>query len=389
MKQIKGTLGFVFFLLNLFLISNQAFAATNQGVFSVKPIFPTNQISRQNGYYLLVKPGQKQKISFLISNLQNRNQNFRISPGMYITNDQGDMFLTTNLKQLDSSLPCNLMDMGVKPVYVTVPANRTVQINQEYQIPNRPFKGLIYGGIRVTSGLQSSQELKSHNSQTMINTYGQMDTGIILTMDKTYPHGELIVKKVLPVSSNPAPTFQIKVQNPQGTIIDQLNLKLKITKSGIKMPRTNFSKFELVKDYYGYTVAPYSNFDLTMNVGKKRLLPGQYKLELTGKSHGHEFKQQYRFMVAKNKAQKLNRDNSHVNPDYTWLYFIIIVAAALIVITLAILMYLFGKKHFTFKANSPVINSKKSNNLPSRSYPTNSVTSNHRYGKSNVPKRKR
>ena len=75
--------------------------------------------------------------------------------------------------------------------------------------------------------------------------------------------------------------------------------------------------------------------------------------------------------------------------DYTWLYFIIIVAAALIVITLAILMYLFGKKHFTFKANSPVINSKKAQRLPSRSYPTNSVTSNHRYGKSNVPKRKR
>lgn len=391
MKQRRWGWGLLLALLSLFLISDQTTAAIDQGVLSVKPIYPENQISPQNGYYLLVKPGQKQKISFLVSNLQGKEQTVRITPGMYITNEQGDLVLTTNPQRLDPSLPANLMDMGVKPVYVKIAANQTIQVNQEYQIPNQTFKGLIYGGIRVTSGLQNSQELKNNKTQTMINTYGQIDTGVILTMDRNYPQGNLIIKKVLPISSDPSPSFQVKIQNSQGTIIDQLNLKAKITNERTGRLQTNLSKFELTKTYYGYTVAPYSNFNLTLNMGKKRLFPGKYNLELTGTAHGHSFKQKYHFIVARNKAQKINQDNSQVKPDYTWLYLIIIVAAILMIIVLAVLVYLFGQRHFasTSKSEIPQPDIKAASSAKSSEAILNVNRPNHRYGSSNVPKRKR
>ncbi|BDR57892.1 cell surface protein [Xylocopilactobacillus apicola] len=378
---------FVVMLIMFFLKVDQVNAA-DAGIFSVKPIFPENQISKQNSYYLLVKPGQKQTVSFYISNLQNKSQTFRVEAGMYVTNSQGDMVLTTNKKDLDSSLPVSLLDMKVKPTLVTVPAQQTVQVNQEYQIPAKQFKGLIYGGVRVTSGLQSSVEVKKKSkkgARTFVNTYGRMDTGIIMTMDRKYPKGDLKVKNVTPVAATPSPVFNIKVQNPQGTIIDSLNLKAKIEKDGIGIKNTNLSKVSLNSDYYRYTVAPYSNFTLSMNIGKKRLVPGQYTLKLTGKSHGHEFKQDYKFMVTKNSAQKINKDNSNINPDYTWLFFIIIIGIVLILIAFIIFMYFFGMKKILKTPDKAA----SKTNPKSQDKVSASETKKNRYGKSNVPKRQR
>ncbi|BDR55650.1 WxL protein peptidoglycan domain-containing protein [Xylocopilactobacillus apis] len=386
-KKRKDVWLLILIILSFFLINDRVSAET--GIFSVKPIFPDNQISQQNAYYLLVKPGDKQNISFYVTNLRNYTQTFEIMPGMYVNNSQGDMALTTDKKDLDPSLPVNMMDMGVKPTYLTVPANQTVKVSQVYKIPSEKFKGLIYGGIRVISGLQNSSEMKnSKKSRALINTYAQMDTGVIMTMDKNYPKGKLIVKNVTPSAAVPRPVFNIKIQNPEGTIIDSLNLKAKIKKEGFNVPNTKVSKVELSNDYYGYTVAPYSKLNLVMNIGKTRLQPGKYTLKLTGKSHGHKFNQKYNFMVSQNIANKINKDNSQISADYTWLYFIIIIGIILILIAFVIFMYFFGMKKVL---HLPETNNKVQS---PRSRSTNEVKNTtevkrNRYGTSNVPKRKR
>ena len=390
-KKIRIIKIILFLLLSIFL-GEKKIVMAESGIFSVKPIFPENQISKQNAYYLLVKPGQKQKISFYISNLKNQDQSFRIEPGMYVNNMQGDMSLTTDKKILDKSLPVNLMSMGVKPTVISVPANKTIQVDQEYQIPNKKFKGLIYGGVRVTSGLQSSNEVKNldkkqKNVRTFVNTYAQMDTGIIMTMDTKYPKGDLIVKNVSPVAASPSPVFNVLVQNPAGTIIDSLNVNLRIKKDGMNVKNTKFSKINLNKDFYSYTVAPYSNFNLVLDIGKERLTTGKYTLDLKAKSHGHAFNQHYKFRINESVTKKINRNNSQITPDYTWLYLIIIVAVALVLISFIVFMYLIGMKKVFKSSKTSQITTGYS--ITNEQNPVNEkVNKRSRYGQSNVPKRR-
>lgn len=381
-KRKRIIIVFLILMLSIFVFPKKVLAA-DSGIFSVKPIFPDNQISRQNAYYLLVKPGQKQIISFYISNLQDKPQTFKVEPGMYINNSQGEMALTTDKKLIDPSLPANMLEMGVKPTLVTVPANQNLQVNQEYQIPDKNFKGIIYGGIRVTSGLQNSSEVKTKKQKgvrTLVNTYGQIDTGVIMTMDKNYPKSNLLVKNVGPVPAAPYPVFSVKVQNPYGTIIDSLNLKVKIKKDGINIKNTKYSKVSLSQDYYGYSVAPYSNFNLALSIGKNRIIPGNYTLELTGRSHGQEFKQNYKFIVNKNDAKKINKDNSEVNPDYTFLYFVIIVIAVISLVGFVIFMYFFGM--------NKVLHTPGKSEKSSSDQVQEPILKKQRYGQSNVPKRR-
>ncbi|WP_265459930.1 DUF916 and DUF3324 domain-containing protein [Enterococcus sp. HY326] len=164
--------------------SNEATIEQQEGGFSFEVIRPENQRNLSVGYFdLTMEPGQHQVVQINLTN--DSSEPISISVGIYggKTNSSGVIEYSDIDIDNDASLVYDFADIVTAPDDVEIPANSTVPLNIEINMPDGSFDGFIAGGIRLEE--VTAEGTASEGQQGMIlNKFAYM-TGMLLSVGQT------------------------------------------------------------------------------------------------------------------------------------------------------------------------------------------------------------
>jgi Bacterial protein of unknown function (DUF916)./Protein of unknown function C-terminal (DUF3324). len=318
----------------------------NEFNFSVDPILPTNQAHPKVGYYdLLLAPGQKQIITVKLSNQTDNMVAVDVSVASATTNINGVVEYNPNSIKPDSSLKYNIKDYTKGPGKVEIPAKTVKNIQVEVTMPNSSFDGLIAGGITFKQDKSQIKASKSDSQGISIQNQYQFVVGLLMQQtDKLVPP-VLDMTNVFPDQVNHRNVINANFKNSAKGFLKNMVIDANVTHKG----QTDVL-YKVQKD--NMSMAPNSNFNFPLQLSGKRFQAGiyTYKADVYGLkdsegkySYGkdvHGNPQHYRyhwkfskdFTISSSKASNLNTQDVTVQPDNSWIYWLIGIILLLILI---------------------------------------------------------
>lgn len=271
-----------FFLLLLFFFPEgmQASETSKQEGFYVKALFPDNQREEINTYYdLVVEPNRTQEVQLAIVNNTKNFKQFSVTIENCFTNDDLSIGYG-NLKKYDPTLKVKLTDLVTVLATAKMEPHQTKHLAFTIKTPEKPFKGIVLGGIRVT---EASEEQQASGGVTNLFSYV---LPIKMRMNKEPAKQELVFKEILVKKNKYATELRASLQNPQPTLLSDLTLTTKVFEG--KEQKTLVEK--TVKNRQ---VAPNSSFYPKIDLAEKTLQPGKYRVEVSvsGKQLSETWKQ--------------------------------------------------------------------------------------------------
>lgn len=312
-----------------------AFAEENVD-FSVRAIFPENQVNKNYTYFdLKMKPDQKQTIEVIVSNTSVEEETYTVSINQAYTNKQGFIDYAKKDAILDSSIKYPIKDIVKYEKEVTVPAEEAVKIPIEIQMPQESFDGQILAGIQVTK--QQSED----SNQAISNEIGYI-LGLKLTENDNPVNREIQLESVKAAVSYGKTSIVVKLKNPTMDAIGKLKYKV-----NIKNEHTSKSIKKITYNS-GMEMAPNSLYDFVVDWDGKRLVAGNYLMELViSDAKGNEWKFNEKFTITEKEANDINKvtiDIDAVNTSIPMRGYIVIGVAILLVAVLTLIAILKNKK---------------------------------------------
>ena len=153
-----------FFLLILYLFTQQSALATDEMSFAVSPIFSQHQSEGIDNFYDIVwTPGEKEVFAIKIMNNSDKEQTYNILVNKARTNKNGVVDYTDNTPE-DEKSTYQLTKLVKIENEVTIPANSTQEIPGTLMFPKEDFNGILMAGIYV------SEKKEQGNEGTVSNT---------------------------------------------------------------------------------------------------------------------------------------------------------------------------------------------------------------------------
>ncbi|MGM0218046.1 DUF916 and DUF3324 domain-containing protein [Enterococcus sp. AZ126] len=259
---------FFFLLLFFFTQGIQVSEASEHEGFYVKAIFPENQREAINTYYdLVVEPNHTQKVQLSIVNNTKEFKQFSVSAENCYTNDDISIGYG-NSKKYDPTLTVKLTDLVTVPATVDLDSHQTKLITFTIKTPEKPFKGIVLGGIRVT---ENSKEKKATSGVTNLFSYV---LPIEMRMNEGPVKQELVFKEILVKKNEYTTELRASLQNPQPTLLSELAVTTKVFKEKEQKPLVE----RIVKNRQ---VAPNTSFYPVIYLDKNVLSPGKYRVEIS------------------------------------------------------------------------------------------------------------
>lgn len=310
--------------------------ATNNVGYTVRPVLPSNQMSKQISYFdLRVKPGQTQKLQILVANTSNQSQKFRISVNQAVTNDNGVIDYSQLKPKRDSSLKVGIADVFSQDSAqtVTVSANTQKRVTVSYTMPSKKVRGIILGGIYVAQVQPNSEQA---SGRIMIKNAFAYAIGVSLQEGATVKP-DLKLNQVVATQINARNFITANLQNFQPGLLQKLAVTARVTQAGSNQTLLSQRQKQL-------GMAPNSNFNFGIPWGNESLKAGNYTLYLTAKSGDQQWQFVRNFTVNAPTVKRLNRHAlTPTQPNY-WLYLLLIL---LIAVLLAIIGYLIYRNRHT------------------------------------------
>lgn len=306
---------------------------------SVKPV--ENQIDKSATYYdLLVKPGQKQTLTVVVSNTGKEAKKLRVTPTNAITNQNGVVDYSRQVKdyQYDSNLKHPFTSLVGPEQTVEVAAGETKEVTFELTVPEDPFKGEILGGflVDVAEGADDNKDTSSGGVK-IVNKF-QLVKAVMLRESEETVSPELVLNDVKPALVSYRTAVTANLQNTEPTMFGNMKVVAEVTEKG---------KTEVLKTTTreGLEMAPNSNFDFPIMWGNERLKAGDYTLSLVATSGDKTWKFAKNFTITAEESDKINKEAVDLEEQQKpyWLYILIIVLT-LIALLLILFFVLRHKK---------------------------------------------
>ncbi|MFC6175907.1 DUF916 and DUF3324 domain-containing protein [Companilactobacillus huachuanensis] len=289
-------------------------AATPNGVnYSISPELPSNQISKNIGYYdLKVTPGQSETIKFKINNTDTKEHSYKVSVNRAATDINGVIDYNDHGIAPDSDLQYNIEKLVTYPKEVTVAANSSKEVSIKLDAPKGDFSGELLGGIFVQENNQINNDKKLPKGVTLRNQYNYV-LGLQLQQNTDAVKPDLKFVKVFETDNNGQISVDGEMDNDVPTLENKVSVDAKVTAQ-------NSSKIILKSDKKAMSMAPNSDFYYPVNVNtvtgpskNKRLKPGKYTMYLSVKANNgkNHWNLKRNFVVTKKQMAKIN----HKNPD--------------------------------------------------------------------------
>lgn len=286
-------------------------AAQTDGInYSVSAIIPDNQIDKQNSYFdLKMSSHQSEQISVRVYN--SGNDSIRVKSEIHdaLTSTSGTMNYLSSDNNTDSSLRYSLKNITSleNSNTIDVPAHSSKTINATIKMPDlNNFNGIILGGWYF----EKDNTDKKINSSFGINNKYSYVVGIKYTVGDSLPNPNIKLNSVKPSLSNGHTAVLLNIQNTTPVIISGLTYDTKIYKSGSnKIVKSNTIK--------NGSMAPNSNFDMSVLYGSTPLTAGDYVAKVSVKNKDHNWQFEKKFTVTAKDAQTINSktlDKMPINP---------------------------------------------------------------------------
>lgn len=318
--------------------------------FSVKAILPENQLNKNYTYFdLRMEPSQKQTIEVLVSNTSLKEGTYTVNVNQAYTNKQGFIDYAEKDVKLDSSLKYPIKDIVHYENKVTVPAQQSVKVPIEIQMPQESFDGQLLAGIQITK----NQSEKSN--QAISNEIGYV-LGLKLTETDNPVKRDIQLEKVNAAVSYGKTSVVAKLRNPTMDAIGKLKyvVDIKNEKNGESVKKVTYDS--------GMEMAPNSTYDFAIDWAGERLVAGDYTLGLViTDARDDEWKFNEKFTITAKEANDINKITVDVNKKVTpiWVYILIGLAILLIILVIVFLIVNRKKKQEEAKKNRKKLTASK------------------------------
>lgn len=310
--------------------------------FRVQAILPTNQ-TQQNATWFAVdlKSGQSQKLTMQITNTTNQAITVYCAPTIARTNRTGQIQYDVLTDARDNTLNLDFTKIGPKKIQFKVPAKKTIAIDQEIQVPQTKFNGVLYGAFTFFSpDIDREQQQSTKGEVSFQNSFHIAVPSVINVNDYHRVSPDLRLERVVPVSFEAQPAVRARIHNiaPQVIAGRQMVCDARVYFRGSKKVLFRNKTTQM-------NFAPNSVIDYPISWGDSRMQPGEYTLRAkvtTGGGAGPSWNLVRNFTISGDQARKLNGQLTS-RPDYSWLIIFLVLAAVLLIITIVAWAYRTGK----------------------------------------------
>lgn len=318
------------------------YAATPDIGFRVQAMPPANQTNQTAPWFEVnLKSGEKQKLTMQVTNTTDKDITVYCTPTVAQTNPSGQIQYDVLTDKRDSTLKIDFSKIGPQKVKFMVPANKTVAIDQNLQVPDTKLEGVLYGAFTFVSPDINKREQESTKGEVSLqNQFHLAIPAVININDYHHASPDLRLDRVTPVSFEAQPAVRARIHNiaPQVIAGRQMVCDARVYFRGSKKVLFRNKTTQM-------NFAPNSVIDYPISWGDSRMQPGEYTLRAkvtTGGGAGPSWNLVRNFTISGDQARKLNGQLTS-RPDYSWLIIFLVLAAVLLIITIVAWAYRTGK----------------------------------------------
>lgn len=325
-------LSIIVFLLSSFSLTVKAEEVLG---FTYELIMPDNQIGEATYFDLMVKPGQEQTLKILLTNLTSEKKTIDVSINEATTGSSGVINYAPNkvFDTFQESSNIKLREMIDAPKDVMLKPNEKKELSLKLTIPNKPFNGLILGGVELKEK-QNVDAQKSSKGMSLKNEYSYIFT-IALQESKN---------KVEPNISFGETRYEdigvTEIINESRGILENVEVKSILSNQ-------SDNKILLENSQKNIRMAPYSTM-LYLIPETETLSEGEYKIETTVTYGEQNWKNESTIKIEEKKSKEPILIQSSEQKTKL-LDFVLPIMISLLVTTIVIMLFMLNKKNFKKK----------------------------------------
>ena len=195
--------------------------------YAVEPILPANQTpGYTTTFHLRVVPGGRQMIQVLISNWANEDIEVAVEAGAAFTNENGVIEYGQNL---DESLAVDFSSIvtAIEPV-VRVPANGQATAEFLLMVPEKPFRGTVFGGFTFTKLHQDKANSEAGGSMQIQNIFRYVINARLHESDEEIRPAFALLSANVDVDRR-SPVLVLQLRNSEPVIVRQASLRVNVS----------------------------------------------------------------------------------------------------------------------------------------------------------------
>lgn len=322
-------------LVGVILGSSQSLVEAAELNFGIKAILPDNQIDKASSFFdLRMKPGEEQTVEVEVTNVIDKEIELHTFVSAAGTNVNGVIDYPQPIAETkyDESLKYPLPTLVSLEETIKVPAKATIKVPVTIKMPSESYDGMIVGGISFYQKEEEDDQEKQTSGMGVKNKF-MYRLGVKLIETDTAVEPDLKLLGVKAGQVNYRNAVMANLQNPEAEVLNGLKLEAQVFQKGSDTPIFTAGKDNM-------KVAPNSNFEYPVYLGKKAFKAGKYTLKLVATADNDkkwEFSKD--FEITQKEAEKYNEESS-VQLDYEtdWIKWAIIGGVALLVVIIVIVV---------------------------------------------------
>lgn len=333
--MLKQVLGGFLIILTIIMTSvpSGVHAVINTPQYSVKVVIPENQKDKVKSYFdLHMEPGDMQTLTIVLKNPTDKEVTINANVNTAMTNPNGVIDYSQTKPKLDKTMVHSIGDLAHIQNLITIPPNEEVTVPIHLEIPDRPFNGVLLGGIYLQKQDTDSSESEKSSEGVQIENKVARVIGLVVSVGNTDSiNPDLKLNEITPTQFNYRNVVTANIQNVEANYLKDFKIEAKVYKGKSKKVL-----HETTKD--GLRLAPNSNFDFPISWGNKKFKPGTYRLELKAISDKKTWEWTKKFTIK--DVDKLNKQMIQ-EKDHKMLYLLCSVIGIIVII---LIIWLYKRK---------------------------------------------
>lgn len=321
------------------LIKPAQAAISGAAGFSVEPL--VNGTGNKADYFSLnLQSGQSYPLKLKLTNNYNKAIKIVIIPTVAGTDNSGQINYTNVSQKRDSSLKYDWTKMGPTKQTIKLQPEQSQVVNQNLQIPQGKFNGVMLGSFYVYSPTVNNY-LKKNNAKkkhklAVTNLYSY-SVGVLMNVgDISKAQPDLRLHNIRLGLLKVDPAVFLNLQNFQPKYIN--NGKMRVH---ARIYRRHSNNLVVQNKQKQMSFAPNSNFDFPVSWGDKRMQAGNYQARVRVRTPERSWYFVKNFTISPADANRLNRQNPNYHKNYWPLILIIVI---IILLLIGLLFYWFYKR---------------------------------------------
>ncbi|EOH93527.1 hypothetical protein UAW_02477 [Enterococcus haemoperoxidus ATCC BAA-382] len=335
--MIKKWIGLLLLLVFIGIPQSSVYANDEgtQSAFSISPLNSETNQPQSSFYNLMVHRNEEKVLKIRIFNTSLRDIEVLIEANNGTTNDNG---ITSYLNDTarDPSLQVAFSELAkVKNKIIKVPKGSSVDAEVIISIPEKTFKGVVLGGIRVTS-IEEKNNSKSNKNAVRNNI--AYTVGVILKEEDKEYEPQINLLDIKTEQRNSHNYISAHIQNAAPRIVKKMETTATVYKKGESNVLYKASKSEM-------RMAPNSNFYFGINLENQPFISGDYIMKIVGSADGKDFSFEKGLTIKNSTAKELNENSVFVDKQPQSNAWMFIGIGVLLTLATTIIVYLgYSKK---------------------------------------------